>query len=302
MMLTIYLCLITISVIESYMLKGALRVRCSSQNTLLHNMRAASQFQIRSKSTLTDGDELLSTDLLALKDNLIALRTKTRLELQKPAYVVFTNKALAEIIEKIPTSENEIDLIRPSNAKILKAIYPDILMLTARFKGVKIAGDVSKLPAGSKEAVLPVIPLQTAEIVQPTTPVKTPLKTTIKTTKAVIQQAPEPITTDSDVSLTSYSPGEIPLSDLTFEQQEAAERAMSGQNLFITGSAGTGKSFLMRYIVQEMRRKYEGKSKNGESGEVVVTAPTGVAAINVGGQTIHSFAGIGQSEYMYGQR
>ena len=288
------------------MLKGALRVRCSSQNTLLHNMRAASQFQIRSKSTLTDGDELLSADLLSLKNDLIALRTKTRLELEKPAYVVFTNKALAEILDKIPTSENEIDLIRPSNAKILKAIYPDILMLTARFKGVQIASDAIKLPAGNSEAVLPVKSVQSAEIlpavsreiVQPTTPVKTPLKTTIKTTKAVIQQAPEPITTDSDVSLTSYSPGEIPLSDLTFEQQEAAERAMSGQNLFITGSAGTGKSFLMRYIVQEMRRKYEGKSKNGESGEVVVTAPTGVAAINVGGQTIHSFAGIGQSKYL----
>ena len=71
---------------------------------------------------------------------------------------------------------------------------------------------------------------------------------------------------------------------------------MSGQNLFITGSAGTGKSYLMRYIVQEMKRKHEGDLSQG-LGEVVVTAPTGVAAINVGGQTIHSFAGIGQSEF-----
>ncbi|MFN3427254.1 MAG: ATP-dependent RecD-like DNA helicase [Candidatus Thermochlorobacter sp.] len=47
--------------------------------------------------------------------------------------------------------------------------------------------------------------------------------------------------------------------------------------LFITGSAGTGKSTLLNYF-------RENTSKN-----VVVLAPTGIAALNVGGQTIHSF-------------
>lgn len=51
----------------------------------------------------------------------------------------------------------------------------------------------------------------------------------------------------------------------------------SDQNIFITGKAGTGKSTLLRYF-------RENTSKN-----VAVLAPTGVASINIGGQTIHSF-------------
>jgi ATP-dependent DNA helicase PIF1 len=48
-------------------------------------------------------------------------------------------------------------------------------------------------------------------------------------------------------------------------------------NAFITGRAGTGKSVLLKYFV-------DNTSKN-----VAVVAPTGVAALNVSGQTIHSF-------------
>jgi ATP-dependent exoDNAse (exonuclease V) alpha subunit len=53
------------------------------------------------------------------------------------------------------------------------------------------------------------------------------------------------------------------------------------QNLFITGRAGTGKSTLLNYFQRTTAKSH------------VVLAPTGVAAINVGGQTIHSFFGFG---------
>ncbi len=49
------------------------------------------------------------------------------------------------------------------------------------------------------------------------------------------------------------------------------------QSVFLTGKAGTGKSTLLRYITQNTAKKH------------VVLAPTGIAAINVGGQTLHSF-------------
>jgi ATP-dependent exoDNAse (exonuclease V) alpha subunit len=48
---------------------------------------------------------------------------------------------------------------------------------------------------------------------------------------------------------------------------------------FITGKAGTGKSTLLRYFRQHTLKK------------IAVLAPTGIAALNVGGQTIHSFFG-----------
>jgi len=49
------------------------------------------------------------------------------------------------------------------------------------------------------------------------------------------------------------------------------------KNMLITGRAGTGKSTLLNYFRNTTKKK------------VVILAPTGVAAINVGGQTIHSF-------------
>ena len=49
------------------------------------------------------------------------------------------------------------------------------------------------------------------------------------------------------------------------------------QSLFLTGKAGTGKSTFLRYIRDTTKKKH------------VVLAPTGIAAVNVGGMTMHSF-------------
>ncbi len=51
----------------------------------------------------------------------------------------------------------------------------------------------------------------------------------------------------------------------------------TSQSVFLTGKAGTGKSTFLRYVCKHTKKKY------------VVLAPTGVAAINAGGSTIHSF-------------
>ncbi|OPL12864.1 MAG: AAA family ATPase [delta proteobacterium MLS_D] len=51
----------------------------------------------------------------------------------------------------------------------------------------------------------------------------------------------------------------------------------SDRHVFVTGRAGTGKSTLLQYFRFYTKKK------------VVILAPTGVAAVNVGGQTIHSF-------------
>ena len=49
------------------------------------------------------------------------------------------------------------------------------------------------------------------------------------------------------------------------------------RSLFLTGKAGTGKSTFLRYVDKHTKKKH------------VILAPTGIAAINAGGATLHSF-------------
>ncbi len=51
----------------------------------------------------------------------------------------------------------------------------------------------------------------------------------------------------------------------------------TSRSIFMTGKAGTGKSTFLRYITENTKKSY------------VVLAPTGIAAVNVGGVTMHSF-------------
>lgn len=53
-----------------------------------------------------------------------------------------------------------------------------------------------------------------------------------------------------------------------------------GHNIFITGGGGVGKSYTLNQLVEEFP-------------EIIVTATTGAAAVNINGQTIHSWAGMG---------
>jgi energy-coupling factor transporter ATP-binding protein EcfA2 len=72
--------------------------------------------------------------------------------------------------------------------------------------------------------------------------------------------------------------GDLSQIDLNDEFQRAIDLIeRQGQSVFLTGKAGTGKSTLLHYLRETTTKT------------TVVLAPTGVAALNVGGQTIHSF-------------
>ena len=75
----------------------------------------------------------------------------------------------------------------------------------------------------------------------------------------------------------------------TDQQLQVIEAVKSCQSVFITGSAGTGKTKLVEEIVKALRNIH------GKQG-VFVTASTGVAACALSGQTLHSFAGVGLAE------
>ena len=76
----------------------------------------------------------------------------------------------------------------------------------------------------------------------------------------------------TDLSDVPLSPGQLAVRDAV----------LAHRSVFFTGCAGTGKSFLLNYLKQKL-----------PSHSTFFTASTGLAAINVQGSTIHSFAGIG---------
>ncbi|XP_021092741.1 ATP-dependent DNA helicase PIF1 isoform X1 [Heterocephalus glaber] len=72
---------------------------------------------------------------------------------------------------------------------------------------------------------------------------------------------------------------------LSEEQAAVLRVVLKGQSVFFTGSAGTGKSYLLKRILGSL-------PPTG----TVATASTGVAACHIGGTTLHAFAGIGSGQ------
>jgi len=65
-------------------------------------------------------------------------------------------------------------------------------------------------------------------------------------------------------------------------QEQALELIKKGHNVFITGKAGTGKTFLLNLLKTEIKDKL-----------IFYTASTGIASTHLDGMTIHSYSGIG---------
>lgn len=69
--------------------------------------------------------------------------------------------------------------------------------------------------------------------------------------------------------------------NLTLDQQNALRLLHSKENIFLTGGAGTGKSFILSHYIKSSEEK------------IPILASTGAAAVLVGGRTFHSFFGLG---------
>ncbi|XP_038574268.1 ATP-dependent DNA helicase PIF1 isoform X3 [Micropterus salmoides] len=110
---------------------------------------------------------------------------------------------------------------------------------------------------------------------------------TNKTTVAGTGQQVKRSRSDSNFSPVKANPSKrpilaLPSRKLNKEQAAVLSAVLSGKNVFFTGSAGTGKSFLLKRIIGSLPPK-----------STFATASTGVAACHIGGTTLHNFAGIG---------
>lgn len=73
---------------------------------------------------------------------------------------------------------------------------------------------------------------------------------------------------------------------LSESQKVAVDLIRNGDNVFITGPAGTGKSYLLQFLKKEFSYK-----------DLHITATTGIAAVNVSGTTLHFWAGLGTESF-----
>lgn len=95
--------------------------------------------------------------------------------------------------------------------------------------------------------------------------------------------------TEEDDSVKVEVPDIDPMTvySLSKSQKRALDAIMQRQSVFFTGAAGTGKSHILK-VLQDVLGALKLSSK------ICFTAPTGVAACNIRGLTLHSWAGIGQ--------
>ena len=79
--------------------------------------------------------------------------------------------------------------------------------------------------------------------------------------------------------------------DCSPQQKRILDFVAEGKNVFFTGSAGVGKSFVLNKICEKL--KSQGLK---QFTDFFMTASTGIAAVQIGGMTVHSFAGVGKGE------
>ena len=75
-------------------------------------------------------------------------------------------------------------------------------------------------------------------------------------------------------------------------QEKALALLKSGRNVFLTGSAGTGKTYVLNQFTQHLK---------DANINVAITASTGIAATHIKGSTIHSWSGIGIKQLLTGK-
>jgi hypothetical protein len=232
-----------------------------------------------------DEDKILSNLRRVLKSDIATWRKAVGDELQKPLWTVLQNRQMDAILTLLPTSVDAmkaVPTIGPktmSYAKLLVdminkriAAFPPITinrMTPTEYKKVlkdEKEKDVEAAEAdGNNNSNMNSLPTSNNML----TPISSSSFSAYKSKNSKTRPGGGVVKKDLSNLISQH----IPFEDLSEEQRAAASAVISGRkNVFITGSAGTGKSFLLKYVIQELRLKYGYAA-------VAVTAPTGTKCV-----------------------
>jgi ATP-dependent DNA helicase PIF1 len=95
----------------------------------------------------------------------------------------------------------------------------------------------------------------------------------------------KPIINDEKIILLEPQKKEIILSE---DQQKFIDYVLEGKNIFLTGSGGNGKSLVLKMAVEKIK-----EINNYDNTNIGITSTTGISAILINGNTIHSYLKIG---------
>lgn len=180
--------------------------------------------------------------------------------------------------QKVIKSSNEVITI-PSKSQSLTEDSSSFQQLSSASSAIQFAEPIAKTNTGG--------PILFKRNVSTTTSQRAKIE--LMTQRPTIwSEANAPVnklddSTDKDSKLPEKKVKTITLSK---EQNNVIELARLGYNIFYTGSAGTGKSLLLKSLIKALKKQHP-------DGSVAVTASTGLAACNIGGMTLHSLTGIG---------
>jgi len=241
------------------------------------------------RETLTEETRIIlknELELLHAKENQLYSDLKEWRKIKStaegtPLYSICKNDLIESLIRKLPKTVQEFGILSGVGPKMIERRSSEILdIVAAHYEPIMESREVLKLQGLINEEARQQI---MADVNVPSWWCEKPVKEKKerKPRTKSIKVIPDEVMKEIR-EINSFD-----ADDLTPAQRQIADQILKGNdNVFITGSAGTGKSYLLKYLINQLQNIY------GEDA-IAVTAPTGVAAVNIGGQTIHSFAGLG---------
>ena len=227
--------------------------------------------------------ELLHTKEKKLYDDLKKWRKEISDIEGTPIYSVCKNEVFESSIRQLPTKLDELKILSGVGPIVLEKRGIDILnIVKPHIQSIMESRNLLKLQGTMNNEIQQIM----SDVSVPSWWIDKPKqKRELETERKPRTKKTKEISENILIELRENNSFEA--EQLTSSQRTIAEQILNTtNNVFLTGSAGTGKSYLLKYLIHKFQETYD-------EGCVAVTAPTGVAAVNIGGQTIHSFAGIG---------
>lgn len=233
----------------------------------------------------TEGEDELRSPRTPLEIALRDWRRRIGDELQRPLFQIMSNQLLQNIVKWKPRSKEQLGVLNGMGRYTLNRYGKHILELVEKHAPKTEEDEEDVMVVQQQHAFWADA---RAKKEKKKKPVKKKAKVGESASIAVKSKKPrrKAIKTMSTEDVAAMTTEKISFDELNAEQKKGVRKILDGASVFVTGNAGTGKTYMIKYVIQELIERFGEES-------VAVTAPTGIAALNLNGLTIHSFAGIG---------